>query len=245
MTLVPPLYTGSGQREDSKASNSDSIRSSQTMEQMLAPIILEKAKELSGEVFEENNRLREENRQLRESCKEFALEHTDLRKENRELRAENDNLKKLNSNGMSDFQYFLDTRKFNGTDKTWLQNFWDFSLSLCEQEYNQDDFLINAKAHVVPLFVLAKTDQYLKWKFTGTYDDFVYSWNENVVSRLPLKRQKKLTLTEDGLKAAVNDKSGLGRSDVSEWGRKAQEGEFENVYERAVEIKKRVKSWNF
>lgn len=244
--MVPeaPLHIAPGQKgEDAKASNSDSVRSDQTMENALESFIIAKAKELNSRLFEENESLKKENGELRENCIEFSNEHRDLRKEIRGKDMLIAELRKQIGADSSSFNYFLDTRTFKGADEDWIRRYWDNAFSLCELKDNKGEYIINAKAHIVPLLILTQKGHILKWEFTGTYDDFAYAWNRNIVGRFPFERREKLRLTDDVLKAAVNDKARIWKCDVSEWGRKAQEGTFEDVYERAEEIKKQMKTW--
>ncbi len=244
--MVPeaPLHIDKGQ--DEKGSNSlapDSVQGKKALDQSLEHYVEERARERYSEVYEENERLKKENSKLSESCKALVIEHGDLRKEILRLSQENRELKMSMTNPAPSFNYYIDTRKFEKSDKGILEKLWDNIFSLCEIK-DGEHYLINAQAHVVPIYILIKEWSGFPYKFIGTYDDFCYAWNENVTVRLPSQeRQKQLTLKEGSFRATVNDKSGVWKSDVSEWGRRAEEGEHVEMYERAVKIKEKMKTW--
>lgn len=244
MTPEAPLNIVQGQDEKSKNTLSpDMIQGGKSLEEMLAPYIEQKAKEMVADIFDENEKLKNENCKLSESCKELVNEHCELRKENRDMKNEIRNLRDSITNTIPYFNHYIDTRKFKGADRDWLVRLWDNIFSLCEI-MEDDHYLIGAQAHVVPIYILTKEWSGFPYKFIGTYDDFCYAWNENVTVRLPLQeRRQLLTLKEDSFRSAVNDKKGIGNSDVSEWGRRAKEGENVGMYERAVKIKEKMKSW--
>lgn len=244
--MVPeaPLHIDKGQ--DEKGSNSlapDSVQGTESLNIILEPYIEKRARERYSEIFEENERLKKENSDLAEGSKELVIEHGDLRKEILRLSQENRELKMSMTNPAPSFNYYIDTRKFEKSDKGILEKLWDNIFSLCEIK-DGEHYLINAQTHVVPIYILIKEWSGFPYKFIGTYDDFCYAWNENVTARLSSqKRRKSLTLKESSFIAAVNDKNGIGKCGISEWGRKAQESESVEMYERAVRIKKHMESW--
>ena len=244
--MVPeaPLHIDKGQ--DEKGSNSlapDSVQGTESLNIILEPYIEKRARERYSEIFEENERLKKENSDLTEGSKKLVIEHGDLRKEILRLSQENRELKMSMTNPAPSFNYYIDTRKFEKSDKGVLEKLWDNILLLCEIK-DGEHYLINAQAHVVPIYILIKEWSGFPYKFIGTYDDFCYAWNENVTVRLSSQeRRELLTLKEGSFKAAVNDKSGVWKSDVSEWGRKAKEGAFVEMYERGEKIKGYIKSW--
>jgi hypothetical protein len=244
--MVPeaPLHIDKGQ--DEKGSNSlapDSVQGKKALDQSLEHYVEERARERYSEIFEENERLKKENSDLTEGSKKLVIEHGDLRKEILRLSQENRELKMSMTNPAPSFNYYIDTRKFEKSDKGVLEKLWDNILLLCEIK-DGEHYLINAQTHVVPIYILIKEWSGFPYKFTGTYGDFCYAWNENVTVRLSSQeRRQLLTLKEDSFRSAVNDKKGIGNSDVSEWGRRAKEGENVGMYERAVKIKEKMKSW--
>lgn len=244
--MVPeaPLHIDKGQ--DEKGSNSlapDTVQGKKSLDQYLEPYIEERVRERTAELCAEIERLKDENSNLTEGSKMLVLEHGELRKENLRLNQENRELKMSITNPAPSFNYYIDTRKFKEADRDILKKLWDNFLSLCEIKEGEH-YLIKAQSHVVPIYILTKEWSGFPYKFIGTYDDFCYAWNENVTVRLlSQERRKSLTLKEECFKAAVNDKSRVWKCDVSEWGRKAKEGVFVEMYERAEKIKGYIKSW--
>ena len=244
--MVPeaPLHIDKGQ--DEKGSNSlapDSVQGKKALDQSLEHYVEERARERYSEVYEENERLKKENSDLTEGSKELVRKYGELHKEINRLKQENRELKMSMTNPAPSFNYYIDTRIFEKSDKGVLEKLWDNILLLCEIK-DGEHYLINAQTHVVPIYILIKEWSGFPYKFTGTYGDFCYAWNENVTVRLSSQeRRELLTLKEGSFKAAVNDKSGVWKSDVSEWGRKAKEGAFVEMYERGEKIKGYIKSW--
>jgi regulator of replication initiation timing len=244
MTPEAPLDIAKGQDEKGKnALSPDLVQGTESLNQYLEPFIERRVKERHAELYSKIEELKDENSKLTEYSKMLVLEHGDLRKEISRLNQENRELKMSRTNPDSSFNYYIDTRKFNGADRNCLIKLWDNFLSLCETK-EEERYLINAQSHVVPIYVLIKEWSGFPYKFIGTYDDFCYAWNENVTVRLPSQeRQKLLTLKEDSFKAAVNDKRGVGKCGISEWRRRAKEGASAETYERAEKIKNQMKSW--
>lgn len=244
MTPEAPLHIAKGQDEKGKNTLSpDSVQGTESLNQFIESYVESRVRERYPELYSEIEKQKEENSKLTEYSKMLVIEHGELRKENLRLSQENRKLNMSLTNPAPSFNYYIDTRKFEGANKDWLMKLWDNCLSLCEIK-DEKHYLINAQAHVVPIYVLTKDWSGFPYKFIGTYDDFCYAWNENVTVRLPSQeRQKLLTLKEDIFRAAVNVKGGVGKCDISEWRRKAKEGEFVEMYERAEKIKEQMKSW--
>ena len=244
MQTEASLHIAQGQDEKGRNTSSpDFVQGTESLNIILEPYIEKRARELNAELYCKNEKLEKENSKLIESSKMLVMEHGDLRKEISRLEQENRKLRMSLTNSVPSFNHYIDTRKFKGSDRVWLERLWDNIFSLCEI-MEDDHYLIGAQAHVVPIYILTKEWSGFPYKFIGTYDDFCYAWNENVTVRLPLQeRRQLLTLKEDSFGSAVNDKKGIGNSDVSEWGRRAKEGENVGMYERAVKIKEKMKSW--
>lgn len=244
MQTEAPLHIAQGQDEKGRNTSSpDFVQGTESLNIILEPYIEKRARELNAELYCKNEKLEKENSKLIESSKMLVMEHGDLRKEILRLSQENRELKMSITNPAPSFNYYIDTRKFEKSDKGILKKLWDNIFSLCEIK-DGEHYLINAQTHVVPIYILIKEWSGFPYKFTGTYGDFCYAWNENVTVRLSSQeRRELLTLKEGSFKAAVNDKSGVWKSDVSEWGRKAKEGAFVEMYERGEKIKGYIKSW--
>ena len=244
MTPEAPLHIAKGQDEKGKNTLSpDSVQEAEILNQYLESVIERRIKERYTELCSEIEEQKEENSKLTKSSKMLVIEHGELRKEILRLNQENRELKMSITNPAPSFNYYIDTRKFEKADRNCLIKLWDNFLSLCEIK-DEKHYLINAQAHVVPIYKLTKDWSGFPYKFIGTYDDFCYAWNENVTVRLPSQeRQKLLTLKEDSFKAAVNDKRGVGKCGISEWRRRAKEGASAETYERAEKIKNQMKSW--
>ena len=244
MTSEASLHIAQGQDEKGRNTLSpDSVQGTESLNQFIESYVESRVRERYPELCSEIEEQKEENSKLTEYSKMLVIEHGELRKEILRLNQENRELKMSITNPAPSFNYYIDTRKFEKADRNCLIKLWDNFLSLCETK-EEERYLINAQSHVVPIYKLTKDWSGFPYKFIGTYDDFCYAWNENVTVRLPSQERKKLlTLKTKSFIAAINDKNGVGNCSISEWGRRAQESESVEMYERAVKIKKHMESW--
>lgn len=206
---------------------------------------------LEKQIEEQNKRIDEliqKDRERQEAYMEQGVKLTKVEKENRELHKRVNELQKIIEQEISPvpFEHSIDTRMFKGININKIQcrklcdDLYDLSI---ETNTNQE-YIINKAVDVVPIFKIMKEDKNIPFNFIGTYEDFVYFWNENIALRQPTEeRVHKLSINTKTLKASVNEPiwKNVG---IMSWYRLSQEANKDSArYEKAEILRKKIESF--
>lgn len=155
-------------------------------------------------------------RDLKDTCADQSVELYKIKKENEELYKQ---LKEKEESGtLQDFYPIYDVRMYadrNGNHPTakWVRNLWNMLYTHSINTLDDGAYYIENSTSVAVVYKLVHDSSRMPYKFTGTYEDFSYSWNANVVDRITdMKHARMLTCVGASLKSEYNKKHWKGVS---------------------------------
>lgn len=114
-----------------------------------------------------------------------------------------------------DGRKFIDKQKKHPSQKE-VQRIYDGLYVVVNTVDKDGHYIVKNGVQVAAIFIVLKYSTKIPYRFTGTYSDFAYYWNENITNRIEdCDRARRLTCNEQSLKAEVNN--GWAKIPCAEW----------------------------
>lgn len=183
-------------------------------------------------------------RDLKDTCADQSVELYKIKKENEELYKQ---LKEKEEVGATpDFCPIYDVRMYtdergNHPSAKWVRNFWNTLYIHSVNTLDDGDYYIENSTSVAVIYKLVHDSNRIAFQFTGSYEDFSYSWNANVAERITDKNHATLlTCAGASLKSEYNKKHWKDVSIGTLERNPDLDGEHGRMYGKANAIIKRV-----
>lgn len=149
-------------------------------------------------------------REQRDALGDMSLELHKIKKENERLYQQIQEKGEATSD--DDFCLVCDPRKYadnrgNHPPIKWVHNFWNVLFTHSLGTLENGAYYIENSTSIAVIYKLVHDSNRIAFKFTGSYDDFCYSWNANIADRIKDKeRASMLTSVGTSLKSEYNKK---------------------------------------
>lgn len=140
---------------------------------------------------------------LKDTCADQSVE---LHKIKKELKEKESSVTTIDFYPIYDTRMYTDARGNHPTAK-WVRNLWDVLYAHSLNTLDNGSYYIENSTSVALVYKLVHESNRIAFQFTGSYDDFSYSWNANVAERITDKNHATmLTCAGASIKSEYNKK---------------------------------------
>lgn len=200
---------------------------------------------LETDTTKENEQVKKELKSTKEEFQQFLIKFAkqsfELDECREEIKARKEDAEK-SKHALPSFYALIDPRMFTDSkgyspSQKWVYSLWDTLYTHSMNTSKEGDYYIDNTTSVAIIYKLLHESNRLAYNFTGTYNDFSFAWNANVVGRITnTSHAQKLSCEGDTIKAEYNKSHWKNMSIGNLEQSKEFEGKHAHIYAKAKTI---------